>query len=628
MSAEGARPPPALAKHRTDPTRTLTLRQRYQQDLVDRYNAVGDVAIEMVRDRDIFNLADDGDPSDLTGQKRAPKQTTPPGVPSPPPYDFPSTAAGVKAFDDWLTNALDAVVLGSASGGPDAAGWTDQYIQHAYFRGATHADVGLRAGGWNPDPFDVEMMFNLPVHRDTLEMFHRRQFDLLDGLNATTSKELSRELSDAFLEGVGPDEAARRIENRLAAVTLVRARTIARTEIIHAHAESTLNRYQSFLGPNAQVTALVEFQTAGDRRVCTECEDLEGEIYSLKDARGVIPVHPNCRCVWLPVVDTMVDPSGTTVPVTPGIPDLERPPTRPGFDDTTDVPFFPTQQEAADRYARAITKRPASATGTRGEQLADELGEDSLDDLLDRLDAKVAEMVNPDAVDPNIRVNPWSSRAILRDGRFKSQFEVGDSYGTYNPDMRAEFERVMWGYSDDIPDADRPIYGFLSQRGRDETRDQARQYGSIVWELNEEVLQRATFTMDDSLIGGSTDWWHLARPVTAPDYRAARVSRYDYREILEARDLADVVGRGYVEAQYHGGVGLDDVKSLVWRPWEGGYDITDEDHIDEVVALARDARGRGIPLRAELPDSEEARAVVDRLTEEGITVELFVPTME
>lgn len=41
-----------------------------------------------------------------------------------------------------------------------------------------------------------------------------------------------------------------------------------------------------------------EFTTQGDDKVCPECELLAGEEYTVDEARGVIPVHPNCRCTW------------------------------------------------------------------------------------------------------------------------------------------------------------------------------------------------------------------------------------------------------------------------------------------------------------------------------------------
>ena len=50
------------------------------------------------------------------------------------------------------------------------------------------------------------------------------------------------------------------------------------------------------------VKAKVEWVTAGDDRVCEECAGLEAEVFTLDQARGLIPLHPNCRCAWIPVV--------------------------------------------------------------------------------------------------------------------------------------------------------------------------------------------------------------------------------------------------------------------------------------------------------------------------------------
>jgi SPP1 gp7 family putative phage head morphogenesis protein len=73
---------------------------------------------------------------------------------------------------------------------------------------------------------------------------------------------------------------------------------LARTEIIRAHAEGTLNNFELAGLENVELQA--EFLTAGDDRVCPICSALSGKIYSIKEARGIIPVHPNCRCTWLP----------------------------------------------------------------------------------------------------------------------------------------------------------------------------------------------------------------------------------------------------------------------------------------------------------------------------------------
>ncbi|RPI64644.1 MAG: phage head morphogenesis protein, partial [Planctomycetaceae bacterium] len=78
--------------------------------------------------------------------------------------------------------------------------------------------------------------------------------------------------------------------------------TLARTEIIHAHAESTLNRFEEF-GIDG-VMGQAEWSTSGDGLVCPRCAAVGGKIYSLSDARGMLPMHPNCRCAWLPVLSS------------------------------------------------------------------------------------------------------------------------------------------------------------------------------------------------------------------------------------------------------------------------------------------------------------------------------------
>jgi hypothetical protein len=47
----------------------------------------------------------------------------------------------------------------------------------------------------------------------------------------------------------------------------------------------------------------VNVQTAGDDRVCDECDELAADgPYSLDEADDLIPAHPNCRCALVPVL--------------------------------------------------------------------------------------------------------------------------------------------------------------------------------------------------------------------------------------------------------------------------------------------------------------------------------------
>jgi SPP1 gp7 family putative phage head morphogenesis protein len=46
-----------------------------------------------------------------------------------------------------------------------------------------------------------------------------------------------------------------------------------------------------------------EFYAAIDERACDDCLALHQDVFTLEDSHGMIPIHPNCRCIWLPVVE-------------------------------------------------------------------------------------------------------------------------------------------------------------------------------------------------------------------------------------------------------------------------------------------------------------------------------------
>lgn len=72
---------------------------------------------------------------------------------------------------------------------------------------------------------------------------------------------------------------------------------------VRAQAEGQLNALEK-LGID-KVGVRVEFKTAGDGKVCPECNKLSGRVFKVKDSHGIIPVHPNCRCGWVPVVEPL-----------------------------------------------------------------------------------------------------------------------------------------------------------------------------------------------------------------------------------------------------------------------------------------------------------------------------------
>lgn len=221
------------------------------------------------------------------------------------------SSGGAARVIDLVRSALAREVLAS----PDwRTSWMNAYASRAVAKGVTDAFRRMKQAGMD---VTLQLTLDAPVGRAAqrrADFIAQQNYELLSGVDADTAEEMQKIISNGLLEGKGPQQIARELDEELD-VGRTRARVIARTETIAAHADATLDAYEE-AGLDA-VTAEVEFATAGDNRVCPECEDLNGNTYTIAEARGMIPVHPNCRCAWLPVVASATDaydPSEPRVP--------------------------------------------------------------------------------------------------------------------------------------------------------------------------------------------------------------------------------------------------------------------------------------------------------------------------
>lgn len=213
-------------------------------------------------------------------------------------FAFETSGDKVAAFMEWLyeqeRRELLDIVLGAAQRSAASSSWQNVYIDSAYQQGLRSAQKELGLG----EPF-IARALSQPIHADRVGLIYARVYRDLEGITDAMDLAISRALAQGIAEGRGMAEIAYDLQAAVDGIGIARARVLARTEVVAAHAEATLNSYEEagVLG----VEADVEFATAGDSVVCPQCADLSGKVYSVANARGVIPVHPNCRCAWLPV---------------------------------------------------------------------------------------------------------------------------------------------------------------------------------------------------------------------------------------------------------------------------------------------------------------------------------------
>lgn len=266
--------------HAVDPTHTLMIRRRYEAEVYKRFRRLKGRILDKIVEQDGFGLKTNRD------------------------FAFTRTDQKISAFMEWLNQAQAQDILEVVPGTPisqaASQSWQSTYVRSAYQRGIQNATNELKAEGVDVADSYVQGAFFRPIHADRLGLAFTRNFTELKGITEAMDQQISRVLAQGLAEGRNPLDIARTINNRVDKIGITRARMLARTEVIRSHTMANVAVYREAGIEGVKVRA--EFTTAGDSRVCPECESLEGEIFTLDEIERIIPVHPNCRCQALPVV--------------------------------------------------------------------------------------------------------------------------------------------------------------------------------------------------------------------------------------------------------------------------------------------------------------------------------------
>jgi SPP1 gp7 family putative phage head morphogenesis protein len=277
-----------------DPTRTLTLRKRLVSVLNHKFRALKGLVNESIVTNDCFGL------TITTNEALRPGE-----------FAFLTDPEKTQQFMDWFKVQIELGVLELRStqqiGSAVNSFWMNAYIDTAYKKGMQRARTELNKKGYSISPDrSVNADFNLPVHMDRVGLLHTRAYTGLKGITDEVDKQISDTLAQSMAEGKAPREIARELNKKIDNIGKNRATLLARTEIIRSHHHATIQEYENWGAVG--VTVLAEWQTAGDGRVCEKCNAIARRqtkfgngVYTLKQILPMIPVHPQCRCVALPL---------------------------------------------------------------------------------------------------------------------------------------------------------------------------------------------------------------------------------------------------------------------------------------------------------------------------------------
>lgn len=300
---------------RYDPTRTLGIRNAFARELSRRFDALARLVRKAIVTEDVFGMRREVH----RVVTHAEDDMTTPGHEA---FGFPRSADKVAAFMAWLEHQVNLGILevyeGTQIGRAIEWAWTNKYIQSAYQMGILRARQEMINSGRQVPSIEqsggMATAFSAPFHVDRVGLIYTRAFQDLRGVTAIMAQQISRVLAQGIAEGRNPNELARQLVSTISGPvgdlgltdTLGRfipakrrAQLIARTEVIRAHHVATIQEYRNWGVEGVFVKA--EWVTAEDGRVCEECNALQHKVFDLDTIESMIPYHPQCRCVAIPL---------------------------------------------------------------------------------------------------------------------------------------------------------------------------------------------------------------------------------------------------------------------------------------------------------------------------------------
>ena len=297
------------AAYAYDPTRTTTLRNRWVADFNRRFKRLSIDIRNRVGVEDYYGLGVGNNIQTNT-------------------FPFPNNQSKIDDFTKWLYQQVNDGFLTTTNigqAGPLNA-WQNVYISDSYQRGVIRARQEMIKAGIQVPPMNetggIQASMQTPIHADRLAALFNRDYALLKGITDDMSRQISITFAQGIADGVNPNALASDLVKVINGGTLDlkieyinprtgnpvsyimpakrRATIMARTEVIRAHHLANIAEYKNWGQYNIVVKA--EFRSAGDTRVCPDCEALDGNVFTIAQIEPMIPVHPQCRCIALPTL--------------------------------------------------------------------------------------------------------------------------------------------------------------------------------------------------------------------------------------------------------------------------------------------------------------------------------------
>jgi len=180
--------------------------------------------------------------------------------------------------------------------------WVTPSLISSYKKGITRgaSQVAKISPLYTPKPNFVQTALKTQFSLQKIELLNVQALDSIARFNTTVESKLAQKLEQSLLAQKSITAIKKESTLVINSNMNTRLRVLAETSPVDAQSTGQLFAYELLEIKN--VSGMAEILTAGDDNVCSECADLENQVYTITEAMGIIPVHARCRCAWRPIL--------------------------------------------------------------------------------------------------------------------------------------------------------------------------------------------------------------------------------------------------------------------------------------------------------------------------------------
>lgn len=358
-----------------------------------------------------------------------------------------------------------------------------------------------------------------------------------------------------------------------------KARRLVRTESAFFHNQMELLSYE-----DAEITKY-KFVAVLDKRTSHICQQHDNKVYNTDEAVPGVnypPLHPWCRSTTI-AHDDDIDYSK-----------LERRARNPKTGKVEYVPADMSYKEWYDKYVVKDEKEQKNAfidsfsngldlkqkTLSNFDHHARKWYNDYVEKQLSFEDIELASNKIKDVLENSelsMRFKSENIDKLIDSTRILNQFETGTSGGTVNLKYRRQANEQLFGLQGKrLKKHDFEKYGYFGNKDpyedflyNSKSWGGVSQYGDVIVRFSKDkMLSRTTFTINNSLgpavykdlVADNPNSPHLLS--IDKDYLQEYVDLLKNKNARTPEELTKTLGIRYIEAQFHGDVGLTDISSM------------------------------------------------------------------